>query len=123
MTVPTLVSTEEIIKGVILEVLSECEERALAEHIGGDCGIKEVELEVACASLLGKVGKMEKVMGRIFVPQGEGDKLPGRARQGADESEKRVKGNADFFDLVVPPGGLPTAAMRVEDDEVSGLCL
>jgi hypothetical protein len=106
---------EEIVKGVVFEVLSEYEERALVEYIGGDCGIKEVELEVQCASLLGKVGKMERVMSRIFVLRGEGDKLPREA-----VSENRVKGGADYFDLVIPSGGPPTAAAHVED-EVSGL--
>jgi hypothetical protein len=109
-------SKEEAVKGVVFEALSEYEERKLAEYIGGNYGIKEIEMEVQCASLLGKVGKMTTVIGRIFVSEGEGDTLVGSARQSV--SKNTVKGGADFWDLVVPRGGTPRAPTPVEDDKV-----
>jgi hypothetical protein len=109
-------SGEEIVKGVVFEALSEYEERKLAEHVGNNCGIKEVEMEVQCTSILGKVGKMKTVQGRIFVLEGEGDTLVGSAR--GSMSEPTVQGNPDFWDLVVPSGGPPRAPTQAEDDEV-----
>ncbi|KAL1799771.1 hypothetical protein ACET3X_000113 [Alternaria dauci] len=71
---------EDVVKGVVFEALSLEEELALIQYVGGAGEIKAVEIEVACSSLLGKVGKMMKVMGRIFVPEGDGDTLVGSAR-------------------------------------------
>jgi hypothetical protein len=107
---------EEIVKGVVFEAMNAYEEARLMEHVGGDCGIKEVELEVQCPSLLGKVGKMTTVMGRIFVPAGEGDTLVGSVREAT--SGNTVRGGQDYFDLVVQSGGPPRALAQVEDDEV-----
>jgi hypothetical protein len=109
-------SGEEIVKGVVFEALSEYEERKLAEHIGNNCGIKEVEMEVQCTSVLGKMGKMRSIQGRIFKPEGEGDTLVGSAR--GSMSEPTVQGSSDFWNLFVPSGGSPRAPAQTEDDEV-----
>jgi hypothetical protein len=109
-------SGDEVVKGVAFEALSEYEERKLAEYVGNNCGIKEVEMEVQCTSLLGKVGKMKTVQGRIFVPEGEGDTLVGSVRESSRENTMR--GNPDLWDLVVPNGAPPWAPAPMEDDEV-----
>jgi hypothetical protein len=107
---------EEIVKGVVFEALNGIEEAKLMEYVGVEGGIKEVELEVQCPNMLGKVGKMTTVHGRIFVPAGEGDTLVGSG--GEATSGNTVPGGADYFDLVVQPGGRPRASAQVEDNEV-----
>ena len=37
--------------------------------MGGTGEVKTETIEVACSSLLGKVGMMKKIKGRIFVPE------------------------------------------------------
>ncbi|KAG9192889.1 hypothetical protein G6011_11623 [Alternaria panax] len=73
-------SGEEVVKGVVFEALCLEEERDLIKYVGGTGEVKAVHMEVACPSLLGKVGKMMTVGGRIFVPEGDGDKLVGNMR-------------------------------------------
>jgi hypothetical protein len=70
-------SSEEFIKGVVFEASNSEEERKLLEYVGDNCEINELEIEVACSSLLGNMGKMTMLRARIFVPTGEGDTLVG----------------------------------------------
>jgi hypothetical protein len=62
-------SGEEVIKGVVFEAFCLEEELRLVEYMVGEGEVKAVEIEVACPSLLGKVGKMMRCVGRIFVPE------------------------------------------------------
>lgn len=73
-------SGEEVVKGVVFEAANLDEERELIRYVGGTGEVKTVEMEVACSSLLGKVGKMMRMRGRIFVPEGDGDTLVGSMR-------------------------------------------
>jgi hypothetical protein len=54
---------------VIFEALCLEEERALIQYMGGTGEVKTEKIEVACPSLLGKVGMMKTIRGRIFVPE------------------------------------------------------
>lgn len=59
----------DVVKGVIFEALCLEEERALIQYVGGTGEVKTEKIEVACPSLLGKVGMMKTIRGRIFVPE------------------------------------------------------
>jgi hypothetical protein len=54
---------------VVFEALCLEEERALIQYVGGTGEVKTEKIEVACPSLLGKVGMMKTIRGRIFVPE------------------------------------------------------
>jgi hypothetical protein len=45
------------------------EERKIVKYVGGMSEVKAVEIEVACPSLLGKVGRMTRCVGKVFVPE------------------------------------------------------
>jgi hypothetical protein len=104
--------SEEVVKGFVFEAQNLDEEKDLIKYVGGIGEIKKVELEVACQSVLGKVGKMETIRARIFVPEGDGDTLVGSmksfrnghgmlARDELDlvvKNARRVKFQDDFED-------------------------
>ncbi|CAN9163786.1 unnamed protein product [Alternaria alternata] len=91
----------ETVKGVIFEVLCLEEERALIQYVGGTGEVKIEKIEVACPSVLGKVGMMKTIRGRIFVPEGDGDTLVGSTRSFM-HSERRLE--PDETDTVVSSG-------------------
>ncbi|CAN9170778.1 unnamed protein product [Alternaria alternata] len=91
----------DVVKGVIFEALCLEEERALIQYVGGTGEVKTEKIEVACPSLLGKVGMMKTIRGRIFVPEGDGDTLVGSTRSFM-HSERRLE--PDETDTVVSSG-------------------
>ena len=54
---------------MIFEALCLEEERALIQYVGGTGEVKTEKIEVACPSLLGKVGMMKKIRGMINLPE------------------------------------------------------
>ncbi|KAH6859023.1 hypothetical protein BKA58DRAFT_405845 [Alternaria rosae] len=87
-------SGEEVVKGVAFYALNLEEERRVIEYAGGSGEVKQVVMEVACSSVLGLVGKMETVFGRIFVPEGDGDTLVGSE----DSNRSAEDRNEDYID-------------------------
>ena len=62
-------SGEEVVKGVVFQAFNLEEERRVIEYAGGSGEVKQMVMKVACPSVLGLAGKMETVLGRIFVPE------------------------------------------------------
>ncbi|KAI4711115.1 hypothetical protein J4E89_003679 [Alternaria sp. Ai002NY15] len=91
-------SGEEVVKGVVFQAFNLEEERRVIEYAGGSGEVKQVVMKVACPSVLGLAGKMETVLGRIFVPEGDGDTLVGS--EDSNRSTMAVDGdrNEDFID-------------------------
>ncbi|KAI4664602.1 uncharacterized protein J4E79_002899 [Alternaria viburni] len=91
-------SGEEVVKGVVFQAFNLEEERRVIEYAGGSGEVKQVVMKVACPSVLGLAGKMETVLGRIFVPEGDGDTLVGS--EDSNRSTMAVDGdrNEEYID-------------------------
>ncbi|KAI4927890.1 hypothetical protein J4E85_006403 [Alternaria conjuncta] len=91
-------SGEEVVKGVVFQAFNLEEERRVIEYAGGSGEVKQVLMKVACPSVLGLAGKMETVLGRIFVPEGDGDTLVGS--EDSNRSTMAVDGdrNEEYID-------------------------
>ncbi|KAI4693474.1 uncharacterized protein J4E88_001846 [Alternaria novae-zelandiae] len=91
-------SGEEVVKGVVFQAFNLEEERRVIEYAGGSGEVKQVVMKVACPSVLGLAGKMETVLGRIFVPEGDGDTLVGSESSDRSTTAQHGDRNEDFID-------------------------
>jgi len=110
---------EEFVKGVVFEAACVEEEERLKVYVGNAAEVKTVQLEVACPSLLGLVGKMKVIEGRVFVSAGEGDTLVGSEVSRATTATMRPSEELSEggFEREMPRS--PTPAHSEVDSEVT----